>query len=451
MHSFSKNENMKTHFKRKWNLEKEGSLSSLKEDLNSTENISFSYKDGLYCLLTGIICIASSVFVTALPVENVIINPERWYEVIFSTISSNFFTSAAVVLQATAVINPFRKNLLLVILDLFLFRELAFIIGLFITHLIWSNFLGYFEPCPLRCSVIGLFVATPVFLLRLWKLISKEKDADSTFKKRRRAFLCFFLWNTFVVVQLSYITKLFRFTPHDLQWMIAPIVPFSKIINDYIVEKILIRAASPETVAKAKMIGIIHNNVSYSFWLAISLATTVTTITGFILIGINFVINLTLCFKVIRLNNNVSLVEVDIKRKNLHKKQVIGELWLNEIVEIIVPIAFIGSYASAYFGPNKDVIGDVGCNIWQYKRVKDIQSFFIPVVQMAMIDSGSLILAAIILWHFCRINILQELGPIVRKYWYYVAADGAGFLGQVSNVTIFLFWPLGRINYKIQI
>ena len=122
----------------------------------------------------------------------------------------------------------------------------------------------------------------------------------------------------------------------------------------------------------------------------------------------------------------------------LHQKQVIGELLINEIVEIIVPIAFIGTYASAYFGPNKDVIGDVGCNIWQYGRVKDIRSLFIPVVQMALIDSGSLILAGIILWHFCRINILQELGPIVRKCWYYVAAGGASFLCIVSNVMIFL-------------
>ena len=40
----------------------------------------------------------------------------------------------------------------------------------------------------------------------------------------------------------------------------------------------------------------------------------------------------------------------------------------------------------AYFGPNKDKIGNVGCEVWHFKKIERLQESLIPVAEMALID-----------------------------------------------------------------
>ena len=199
-----------------------------------------------------------------------------------------------------------------------------------------------------------------------------------------------------------------------------------------IVDKLLSKAATQENMEKAKLIGVIHNNVSYSFWLATSLATSITIDTGFLLLGINFAINLIFCVKVIRLDKKICPAGPDSEQTEACKKQALTELLVNEIVEIIVPFAFIGSYLTAYYGPNASIMIDVGCKIWNHEPVEDLLGLILPVLEMAMMDSGSLILAGFILWYFCQLNILHEFHNTIRTYWMYLAMGGASFMSIVS-------------------
>ena len=121
-------------------------------------------------------------------------------------------------------------------------------------------------------------------------------------------------------------------------------------------------------------------------------------------------------------------IRVKTKIQN-QKKEILTELILNETVEILLPIAFIGTYASAYYGPNKDKLWHIGVN-------KNLLEFITPVIKMACIDSGSLIFAGIFLQWFCRINILREFCSIIKKYWIYLAFWGGVSINAVSDITV---------------
>ena len=148
-----------------------------------------------------------------------------------------------------------------------------------------------------------------------------------------------------------------------------------------------------------------------------------TTSTEVVLLGINFLINMRLCYKVIQLDRKVSGAKGKCEKDS--KKQVLTELILNEFVEVAVPIAFIGGYLILFFGP---------VTIMNRDRIDNPQSFVMPIVQMALIDSASVLLAGIVLWRSCRINILQEYNEIIKKYWIYLAS-----LGGLSICSVRIF------------
>ena len=117
------------------------------------------------------------------------------------------------------------------------------------------------------------------------------------------------------------------------------------------------------------------------------------------------------------------------------KKEVVAELVLNETIEVLVPLAFIASYSIAFYGPNYDKLGSLGCSYWTFQRVEDLPAFLKPVLFMEVIDFGTALISGILLWKFCRINILKEYCMTIRRYWLVVACSGACNIVQVLELN----------------
>ena len=149
---------------------------------------------------------------------------------------------------------------------------------------------------------------------------------------------------------------------------------------------LIAKASSPENFVEANFIAKTQTNVAYSFWLAITLAGLATKTTEYLLLGINFLLDMALCYKRIRLDRIVSAPKCDKKKQQNAKQEILTELLLNEIAEGILPIAFIGAYTTAYFGPNKTTLVNVGCAIWGFQRIENLSDFLMPVVEMTLID-----------------------------------------------------------------
>ena len=112
------------------------------------------------------------------------------------------------------------------------------------------------------------------------------------------------------------------------------------------------------------------------------------------------------------------------------------ELVSNETIELMVPISFIGSYIIAYYGPNYDIIGSVGCSYWTFDKVEDILAFLMPVLTMAILDCGSALIAGVLLLKFCQVNIIEEYNSMIKKYWMLLAFFGANNVNTVIRSVI---------------
>ena len=118
-----------------------------------------------------------------------------------------------------------------------------------------------------------------------------------------------------------------------------------------------------------------------------------------------------LCYRVIKLDKVISAVDCKNTKHQSLKKEVLTELILNEIIEILAPIAFIGTSLIVYYGPNMENL-----TMFVYKEI-DIRSFLMPVLEMTLLDAGSVIISAVFLWWLCRINIWVEYCRTIKIYW----------------------------------
>ena len=141
---------------------------------------------------------------------------------------------------------------------------------------------------------------------------------------------------------------------------------------------------------------------------------------------------MSLCYKVVLLDKKVSGSDFSGPKTQNIKQQVLTELMLNEIAQVVVPLAYIGSFLIGYYGPNKNILGGIGCEIWQFKKIKDLKTHLMPVVEMTLIDMVSVIFAGISLRWFCNINIGKEYCKTIKKYWKYFSFIGGSMAYAVS-------------------
>ena len=317
-----------------------------------------------------------------------------------------------------------------VIFDIFITFKIAETFWICFIHFIWCNVLGYFEPIPNKGTVLYM-LCLPVTIARRWKLIPLRRRMEPTFKKEYIGIVGWSLWNFVMSFQIGLIRVLLENIPRETQWITALLLPLTKIVNDYILDKLITMASLSENLQDSKMMVAITNSLCYSIGFAITF-TNVTKTTEFLLLGINFGINMSLVYKAIRLTKRVSGIDAETTEYRSQKEKVVAELVLNETIEMIVPFAYIGSFLMAYYGPNNDIMGGVGCTIWKFEKADGLYSL-IGVVEMAFFDSVSLILAGGLLWKYSRINIFQEYCKTIKKYWIHVASHGGSFLSAVSH------------------
>ena len=191
--------------------------------------------------------------------------------------------------------------------ELFMAYKITEVVIFSFMHLIWSGILGYFEPVPFNLLISGCLSAIGM-IIRIWYLFPKQVRMDPTTRKRYKAYALHWFWIIFFNIQLAFfqdIPLLWKF-----QWMIVLIAPLMKEINDHIHEKIHTSYASQEHHGDTKFIGTIQINIIYSFWLATNFHLLTVEI-EYILLFINFCMNLSLCFKIVRLSGKIFKVRSD--------------------------------------------------------------------------------------------------------------------------------------------
>ena len=156
----------------------------------------------------------------------------------------------------------------------------------------------------------------------------------------------------------------------------------------------------------------------FTFYIAVTL-TNSDEMTVFSLLAVELLLHIRQCYHIIKWNKKVDLENNQVK--NSLKQQTLDNLVLLEVIDVLVPIVYAIGFATAFYGPNATIIGDVKNGYWNYKEVKDPDKMFTRLFQMFSIDLLSIICTTAILWIFCKINFFLELCKVLKKYWFIMA------------------------------
>ena len=387
--------------------------------------------DGLYGVAVLIASIVPSFVIPLIPHHNVIEHPEYWYEIIFLSLGFFFLYAINNVVSSEMVLGYSHANRTRVLVILFISTTVTTITLLLLVYLLWSHGLGYNYPMPF-VGLFILYVVVMVLYITFWNIFPNSQRKQPVFRKRLKYFFAYLFWCLFLAFQVQLMTKAFDSVSKDWQWVMAIIVPFAKEINDRVMGKMIDNALNPGEWG-ARFVGKATTTTFISFWMAVYLATSATNVTCYLLLAINFLLNMYLCVQAIQLDQQVMPINSELVEIQMKKDEAVTELIINETIEIIVPISFICTFTVAYYGPNGASLGIVGNSYWQYETVNDLETLFLPVLKMAAIDFFSALIAGILFWKFCRINIIYEYCKVIKKYWFLLAIRAATCIYGVST------------------
>ena len=226
------------------------------------------------------------------------------------------------------------------------------------------------------------------------------------------------------------IGKLFLAVAPEYQWVLAVSLPIAREVNLALMLKMSHIAS--ECKSWPVVCSVSHYmNARHALFIAIIIGNVATYETSLLVLGIDFLINIYLCLKLIYLRRNKNKFDVS--------KQValIQELVLNEHVEFVMPIAYFICFLAAYYGPNSEYIGNIKYGGMGFKPVTEIDKFYKNITKLFLIDTSSAAICTLTLWMVCKVNLLRAYYQMLKESWLHMAIQTAFLLEFVSINVLF--------------
>lgn len=156
--------------------------------------------------------------------------------------------------------------------------------------------------------------------------------------------------------------------------------------------------------------------------------------TIYCIFGVELALHMRACYQIVNLNRKIVQEPTDTKKETFaqEKKKRVFELAVKELVETMCPLVYGIGYATAYYGPNGNLIRNIRSNYFGGKVMNDIQHFYFLMFELLVIDLIAMILSAGCLYHFCRINLFQEFCFVLKSYWWMMMIQLSLIAGQIG-------------------
>ena len=125
--------------------------------------------------------------------------------------------------------------------------------------------------------------------------------------------------------------------------------------------------------------------------------------------GADFSLNVSLCLWIAWTNKQNP-------RKIQNQMDLLQDLTVCELVEFHAPLSLIMANASAFYGPNAEIFGNISNSYWKYTEIEDIQQNLANMGIFFIIDFTSAIVSGIILWSTCRINLFNVSTELQKEF-----------------------------------
>ena len=139
------------------------------------------------------------------------------------------------------------------------------------------------------------------------------------------------------------------------------------------------------------------------------LGSHVSEVTSWVLIGIDFCLNILICIKL-----------VWIKKRNpgntMQQIDHLQNLAMCELVEFQAPLTFFLTFIAAYYGPNAKLFGNVSNSYWTNIAVENISLKVQQMTLCFLADFSSMIVSGAVLWKYCKINIFKIILHLQQEF-----------------------------------
>ena len=123
-------------------------------------------------------------------------------------------------------------------------------------------------------------------------------------------------------------------------------------------------------------------------------------------------------------------------------------LALTEFMELFVPTVYCLSFAGSYIGPNYEIIGGIGSDMWHYEKVSDIVSKMQNILYFMSFEVLRGAAFSLILWKNYGLNMFTAYGYVIRNYGWFLLVLGAYINQLVYGYYFKLSYKYVRIRFK---
>ena len=169
-------------------------------------------------------------------------------------------------------------------------------------------------------------------------------------------------------------------------------------------------------------------NNFHCFFISVMLGSYATHLTCWVILGVDFSINIYLCLNIIWIRKR----ECNNDKKENDIIQSLLSLIINELVEFVVPLTYIICFLGAYYGPNAELIGNIRSSYFHYIPVSNIRIFIENLSLFVFVDFMSVIISGLLLCMSCKINIMRAYILIQKEFWLVMAVNTAFTINMVS-------------------
>lgn len=213
----------------------------------------------------------------------------------------------------------------------------------------------------------------------------------------------------------------------NLQWSLAILFPVVKKLNMWLNTKFTRWAFECDqetaTIEDIIFVGCIH-----SFSLTILLASSgIKYWTTYFLILADTLMNGLSLRKIIQLHQQGT------ELANQQRDRSLKTLALKEFLEILIPLVYCLSFTGSYFGPNYDIIGGMGSDLWHYQKVTSLYDKLHNILTLMMLESLRGVTFASVLWKLYGLNVYSAYCYVVRNFGWFILICGALSTSNVNG------------------
>ena len=296
-----------------------------------------------------------------------------------------------------------------------------------LTYYLWTIGLKFHPPLPYGGCSIRLIIFH-IMVLILWFQFPKTHRGRKSFRKSLKYY--YFSELVFLSVFWVYLLlgKLLLSIPSTYQWLMAISLPFLRDIICRIVLKINYEIAKErDPLFNITSLHAIRSR--HKIFISVAISSILRSETGYLLLGIDFFINILLCMKIILDRWKTGNIDVE-------NHGILHGLALNQRINMVVPALYWICFCIAYYGPNGGLIGSVKNSSWHFKSVDNITEASLKMLILFAINISGAIICATLLWISFKISLLRAYVNIQDRFWLIMAAQETYLILEVLLISI---------------